>query len=66
MLLMRDVLLITWTLTIDLESGIFKDGGSLTVGAMSDPRYCKSNGMYEIVGRKEGLITKIEGIEVRP
>ena len=35
---MREVLLIIWTLTMDLESGMFNGGGGLTVGAMVDRR----------------------------
>ena len=31
---MREVLLIMWTVTVDLESGIFNGGGGLAVGAM--------------------------------
>lgn len=32
--LMRDVLSIIWTLTMDLESGMFNGGGGLMEGAM--------------------------------
>lgn len=40
--LMREVLLIIWTLTMDLESGMFKRGAGFEVDAMVELMACMS------------------------
>ena len=46
MFVIREVVLIIWTLTIDSELGMFNHGGGVTVGGMIELR--EMDGMYGI------------------